>query len=825
MGLDAAVGNFALNTSTGNQSVATLSFTPKIVLFFATQNTADGVIVDQNICIGAGISSTERGNTSVNDEDAADPTDTSRTIFNTSCITMLSAGSSSSYLVVADLVSLNSDGFTIDITTAPGSAHRVGYLALGGTDITDVAIGTITVPASTGNDATTGVGFQPDSALFFANGEAINTDTNDNTLGFGFAVSTSQRGWSGIAAPRNQATSIAKRFQVTDACIGYMDHDAASIDVEADFVSWDADGFTLNYSAVHSGDAIIYVAFKGGQYAVGDVTTQTGTGTWAETGVGFEPSAGIFSSFQNAASGSIVDGAKTSVGFASSASDMFVAGGVIEDAQAAADSDQYQDDALVYASYDFTQTLTGSADLDSWDSDGFTLNMIDADPSAFEMLYWVIGAEAAAGFSVNTTQAITVAESVTVTIGDPQIDASQATTVSESVTVARQEATARSVSTAQAVEVAEAVSIAIGDPQIDTTQNIDVSEAVQGAVSSAQIDTSQASTVAESVTVSVIAVGALAVAVQDDITVAESITVSIETAIDATQAITVAESIAATIADDLVIATTQAVTVSESVGVAVLAEGVLTISVSESVTVAESTSIAVTIASISISVADNIAVTESVSITSATLQIDTAQAITVSESVVQDVPRTVSVTENVVISETVTVDPLAVALSVVDSITVSESVVLVVPIDMSIADNITASETVTVAPLAVVLSVADAITIAESITAATAALQIDAAQAITVSESATVEAPRAISVLDSVTASETVTIDPIGVLLSVIQAIVITEATDLRGLDRIDITLSESQPYEVTMAESQPFDVTLGDAAIVDVSMTDVTRN
>ncbi len=397
MALSAKVGNFALNTSTGNQAVTGVGFQPKLVLFFGSMNTADGIVVDFNLVIGAATSSTARGHASINDEDAVGTSDSSRTIFTNSCLRMLVPGSASSYLVIADFVSMDSDGFTINISNAPGSAYRIGYLALAGSDLTNVKVGSFTTPASTGNNATTGVGFQPDGVLFFANGDILETDTNSAAFGLGFAVSTSQRAWTSLATPRSKITTETFRRQGTDGCIAYMDHDGSSVEVHADFVSFDTDGFTLNFDATISGDGIIYVALKGGQYAVGNLTTQTSTGNFSETGVGFQGSAGLFASFCNPASGSIIAGLEMSLGIVTSSTERFVVGGLSEDAQGTTDTDQFQDDGLVYGNYDHAQTLEGSADFVSWDSDGFTLNQVDADPTAGnEVIYLVIGEDAGA---------------------------------------------------------------------------------------------------------------------------------------------------------------------------------------------------------------------------------------------------------------------------------------------------------------------------------------------------------------------------------------------------------------------------------------------
>jgi hypothetical protein len=88
------------------------------------------------------------------------------------------------------------------------------------------------------------------------------------------------------------------------------------------------------------------------------------------------------------------------MGVATSSTERFVVGGTAEDAQGTSDSDNFQDDGLMYLNYDYAQTQTGAIDFVSYDSDGFTLNQTDADPSANEMIYMIFGSDAVEGGAV-----------------------------------------------------------------------------------------------------------------------------------------------------------------------------------------------------------------------------------------------------------------------------------------------------------------------------------------------------------------------------------------------------------------------------------------
>lgn len=395
MALDAKVDVFTLNTSTGNQSVSGVGFQPKVVFFFASPLTTDGIAVDFNISMGVGMSSSKRGVIGFNDEDGVANTDVTRCIANTRVIQLLDPGRTT-IICDADFVSLDSDGFTINITTAPGSAYQVNFLALGGTDLTNVDVGSFSVPGATGNQAITGVGFQPDAVMFLGNGDPYTgSPGNDGAFNVGFAKSTTERATLSVASDNANANGYNHRGLWTDGCFSDIYYTDGTLHGKADLVSLDSDGFTINWSVLPgSTDDIIYIAFKGGNYAIGTIDSGTSLGSFSKTGLGFQGAAGFFLSIGNNSIGSINTGMELSIGIANASTDDAVIGGVSEHGSASTNTDIFIDSSLVYKNYDLSQTLEGSAGFISWDSDGFTLAMNDADPSANKILYFVIGGAA-----------------------------------------------------------------------------------------------------------------------------------------------------------------------------------------------------------------------------------------------------------------------------------------------------------------------------------------------------------------------------------------------------------------------------------------------
>ena len=391
MGLNVKVGNFNMNTATGHQSVTGIGFVPKVVIFIQTHKTAPALGPDANLGIGIGISSSLRGCMSANDKNGQATSDSASSTHNAKCIQIVKPGGLLSRYE-ADFVSQDADGFTIDVTIAPPNNFKVGYMAIGGDDLTNVDTDFLQSINGTGNQSITGLGFKPDALIFFSQGSTTAPPNTSDDLNYsiGLAVSPSQEGWSSTVSKSGQATTDTARQQRTDACIGILDNNGVLVK-EAELVSMDSDGFTLNWLSGTGQFYVGFLALKGGQYFVGSFGTQTGTGNFSETGVGFQGSGAMFASFCNATDAGEVANCETSLGIAASSSERFIAGMVSEDNQSTSNTDQFQGLNKTYLNYDYLTALEGSNDFVSFDSDGITLNQTKADPSPNEVLFLVMG--------------------------------------------------------------------------------------------------------------------------------------------------------------------------------------------------------------------------------------------------------------------------------------------------------------------------------------------------------------------------------------------------------------------------------------------------
>lgn len=378
-GLSVKIGSWSLRQTTGNDPVTGVGFQPKIIFLYADGLASDTTSATNTLLMeGVATSSTNRGVMSYYRDNGSN---TYRSEHNDRVINMTTGASS---FVVADFVSMDSDGFTVNVTTAVGAVEIINYVAIGGTDLTNVFVKHFQSPASPSSPQVTGVGFQPDAVLFYG---ALNTVVAANSSGVanvrGAALSSSSR-WS------NSSTSVSAFYsnQKTNKAISLIG-DAGAVYEEADFTSMDADGFTLNWGTVLGDQRYYYaVCLKGGQYKLGSFNQATSTGNQDVTGIGFTPSLLMMTSY-NAISAQVPTNLRISVGAATSSTERFTHWGGDTFGNAA----MLLDRAKVFKMYtEPTPTAATTADFVSFASDKFTINNTVADATAREILYFAMGA-------------------------------------------------------------------------------------------------------------------------------------------------------------------------------------------------------------------------------------------------------------------------------------------------------------------------------------------------------------------------------------------------------------------------------------------------
>lgn len=247
------VGYFDLNTSTGNQAITGVGFPPKIVLLFTSAaNNTEGWVADAYFSFGAAVSSSKRFSHAQYDDDNQNNAISRRYYSDSHVYTEIT---DSGVIAQADLQSMDSDGFTIDVETAPGAARRILYVAIGGSNL-QADVGRKSTKTSTGTQAYTGVGFLPKMLMTIANdlsSGSLDTVSNDCEFSMGWTTGGTDQQYTLGVSENNAGTMNTGRRLSTTKCLGTTaPSDETSVTTEASLTSFDTDGFTLNFSTANA---------------------------------------------------------------------------------------------------------------------------------------------------------------------------------------------------------------------------------------------------------------------------------------------------------------------------------------------------------------------------------------------------------------------------------------------------------------------------------------------------------------------------------------------------------------------------------------------
>ncbi|MCP6719145.1 MAG: helix-turn-helix domain-containing protein, partial [Patescibacteria group bacterium] len=259
---NATTSTFNSAIATGTQAIGNLGFQPGFVMFLhGFTGSNDSNIANSQLGLGFATSSTARGAILVGSRDNQNANSTKISQQRTDSVILTAAGNLNGQDGIADFVSMDTGGFTINWSDAPVASVPIFYLALAGGNY---QVGNFTQPAATGNQSIEDVGFQPDGVMLFSRNKAA-TITLDapNTLSIGGAESSTSRGsiWAEADAVDPSDTNS---FTTTTNVIT-MASSPSTIDAQADFVAFDSLGFDINWDVVNETTAreIIYWAIGG----------------------------------------------------------------------------------------------------------------------------------------------------------------------------------------------------------------------------------------------------------------------------------------------------------------------------------------------------------------------------------------------------------------------------------------------------------------------------------------------------------------------------------------------------------------------------------
>lgn len=420
-------GGFQKRSGTGTQAITGLAFRPTAVIFFWTQQTATGVstgasggagftsgpwvsvAIPNNFGVGVAMDNNVHNATTTSLEQRQRSITSPIVIFNQGTTIPIEVGR-------ANLQSLDANGFTLNWTTSDANAYQIDYIALGG-EFTKAYVGNFDMGTmALGNNSIAAPGFEPNIVMFLNGSDNASDNFGGGWPGGGFPDANISIGFSQSATARNSMAFAAKNavarataiqpswLQLTNRAITFLDQTAnpPTTNGQADFVSMDLNGFTINVTVLATVGAaprtVGYLALRGPPSVTGALIQPAATGLQSVTTVGFRPQ-GLIALSRNMATSGVVGFGRTSIGAAGAqAGGRTIANQSLwfQERNVAANvnslTDMYNDAAnLIALGNNNANTNTATAQLSSFLPNGFSLNWTAADATAREILYWAIG--------------------------------------------------------------------------------------------------------------------------------------------------------------------------------------------------------------------------------------------------------------------------------------------------------------------------------------------------------------------------------------------------------------------------------------------------
>ena len=301
--------------------------------------------------------------------------------------------------ITMDLQSFDADGFTLNSTADAGTAStRYHWIAIGGSDITNVKAGTFVENIASGD--VTDPGFQPDAIILMdCDRTDVGGDGTDSECSIGAAVAGIKQ--AVFSASCNQDSDPSQCISYTNDVEVLAKYNGGSSDVIERMVvdSFDSLGFNISWSEGGTGTNIVhYLAIKGGQWDLVSDNTLTSIADLTKITLSFESKFGLLFSHNlvESTTDTVQDHAHRNIGvWASSTSEraMFT---FAEDGDAGANSVHTGiEHNSVYGNLSNTPTLNGNMSVKTIESDGITFTMDVAD-AAGNFFWFITGGPTAA---------------------------------------------------------------------------------------------------------------------------------------------------------------------------------------------------------------------------------------------------------------------------------------------------------------------------------------------------------------------------------------------------------------------------------------------
>jgi hypothetical protein len=290
---------------------------------------------------------------------------------------------------------ITDDGFIVDWTyNNTVDQHLIHYLAVGGSGFKAAKWLDLAEPNSTGSVGYTGAGFEPNLVFSMFPVIALSVYGSAFATGFhnvGAATETDQFSMYAYV----HATSVnASRMHSASRLFEGHDGDTSTMNREGSLVSFDADGLTINWTAVDTGTPVVPVLLMQlDQVDVGTVQKEESATPTTDVTTGFEPDAVLLFSNRSSTLDSYVQNARFGMGALENDDGEYTQWMDGFGAQLNSFAQDGSDRAIVYSN------VTGSTTMDqangatgSEDADGFQLNWQGSSTAAVYVSYIAFGA-------------------------------------------------------------------------------------------------------------------------------------------------------------------------------------------------------------------------------------------------------------------------------------------------------------------------------------------------------------------------------------------------------------------------------------------------
>ncbi len=373
--------------------ISGLSFQPQVIFFSMTGCSAGTNTVESGTAFnsfGVAVSTSGRRCIGGIRKDAVS-TNVERNFFREDAVVQKSTDAAADGLL--DLTAVASDGFTCTVDQAFGANVRIQWMALGGDSITNTAVGTYVCPTTVTTLDVTDVGFRPNFVMLLTPRISSTTppqpDGQDSSFSIGVWDGT--RGGYIISGGNDAATTTLSASSgrmgsgggAGTECNVTFGSTADAVNQRADISAFLSNGFTLNFFDSQSTAANeFYLAIKGGNIRVDELTTRTDGNNITLSGFGFKPSAALFLSAMGAedATNTVRSDAMYSLGMAAGPSERGVHASYSQNGLSTSAVKRSVEYDQVYTHLDSTGVIA-TMDLVSFDSGGLTCVMDDTEPT------------------------------------------------------------------------------------------------------------------------------------------------------------------------------------------------------------------------------------------------------------------------------------------------------------------------------------------------------------------------------------------------------------------------------------------------------------